>query len=184
MVEKNSRLEKLYLVGLFSILILVAAVANGHEERDNEDYDMSYLQEGLKVTPIVKLMNDAHPVSYDLIGKEYHLNYGTLDKKLVAVAHVVDEHNLEWWVESDPVKKIRNVKHVVFKITEDIYYVTWVDPEGIPRGFSNTYKDNYLVAFVLDLKNRIATDSYMRPSKDGSQEWHLQQATVVVKDHN
>ena len=82
---------------------------------------------------------------------------------------------------SEPVKMIRKVKYAAFKITDDIYFVTWVDPiskSQNPDGTVETYDDNYIVAFVLDLKKMVVTDSWMRPNTNGEQKWLLMQATV------
>ena len=173
------------LIGLVTVFSFFSFSIWAHDVRDNEAYDASYLAEGLAAPPLIKLVNNTHPVTFDLVGKEYHVSYDSFDKPFVAVAYFVDEQNLEWWVETDAVKKIRKAKYVVFKITPDIYYVNWVDAEAIPKDASKgrSFKDNYLVAFVMDLKNKIITDSYMRPSKDGKQEWHIQQVTVSVKEH-
>ena len=177
-------LRKLTVVTFLPFLILAGPVSI---QADSTSHDLSYLGEGLKVPPIVRLMDDTHPMSHDLIGKEYYFDYETADTELTAVAYFVDEQNMEWWVENDPDKLIRKVKYAAFKIRDDIYYVTWVDPKDIAETAQGTkvwYDENYIVAFVLDLGKMVATDSYMRPHKgDGSQEWHLMQASITVKEH-
>ena len=180
---KPSLMKGWYLRRILLGLLVFSTFAQGRDVKENEAYDASYLGEGLKTPPLIKLVNNTHPVTFDLIGKEYHISYDSFDKPFVAVAYFVDEQNLEWWVETDTVKTIRKAKYVVFKITPDIYFVNWVDAEAIPRDASKgvSFKDNYLVAFVMDLKNKTVTDSYMRPSEKGLQEWHLQQATASVK---
>ncbi|MCB1661889.1 MAG: MoaF N-terminal domain-containing protein [Pseudomonadales bacterium] len=182
---KPSLMKGWYLRRILLGLLVFSTFAQGRDVKENEAYDASYLGEGLKTPPLIKLVNNTHPVTFDLIGKEYHISYDSFDKPFVAVAYFVDEQNLEWWVETDTVKTIRKAKYVVFKITPDIYFVNWVDAEAIPRDASKgvSFKDNYLVAFVMDLKNKTVTDSYMRPSEKGLQEWHLQQATASVREH-
>ena len=179
----NAYLWKLTVVTLMSFLISAGTTSL---QADNTSHDMSYLGEGLKSPPVVKLMDNTHPLTQDLIGKEYHFNYETNDTELVAVAYFVDEQNLEWWAETDPEKLVRKAKYAAFKIRENIYYVTWVDPKDTagtqdPKVW---YDENYIVAFVLDLENMVATDSYMRPhERDGSQHWFLEQASITVKNH-
>ena len=177
-------LRKVTLVALLLFLITVFPVLI---QADNTSEDMSYLGEGLKAPPVVRLMDNTHPVTRDLIGKEYHFNYETNDTELVAVAYFVDEQNMEWWAETDPDKLTRKVKYAAFKIRDKLYYVTWVDPKDMAETAQDTkvwYDENYIVAFVLDLEKMVATDSYMRPhEKDGSQHWFLMQASITVKNH-
>ncbi len=145
---------------------------------EDASLDTAYLEEGLKVPHIIRLMNNTHPLSHDLIGKEYTFHYRD-DKN--NSAYFVDGEYIEWWVPSEPVKRIRKVKYAAFKITDDIYFVTWVDPIAMavgPDGTIQSYDDNYIVAFVLDLKKMVVTDSWMRPNTNGEQKWLLMQATV------
>ena len=152
--------------------------------------DLSYLGEGLKAPALVDLMDNTHPVTHDFVGKVVYLNYegtgsGSGDT-LVTAAHFVDSQNMEWWVESVSRKHIRKAKYVIFEITKDIYFVTWVDAtasdEIAPLDESNIYEDNYLVAFVLDMNKMVVTDAYMGPNKDGLMQFHLAQASAVVKN--
>lgn len=175
--------HKAILFILYAVLAFSSFMVKGQ--------DLAYLGEGLMSPAIIDLMDETHPVSYDFVGKEIYLDYESTaaqpgEESLVAAARFVDGENMEWWVESETPKTIRNSKYVIFKISEGIYFVTWVDARASnelgPPTEASLFDDNYLVAFVLDVNKMVATDAYMRPSAEGLQQFHLAQASVVVKD--
>ena len=106
---------------IIPLMALAFASTSVSIRAEDASLDSSYLEEGLKVPHIIRLMNNTHPLSHDLIGKEYTFHYRD-DKN--NSAYFVDGEYIEWWVPSEPVKRIRKVKYAAFKITDDIYFVT------------------------------------------------------------
>lgn len=177
MTDSLSRKTLIPFVALMLIGVPVSSQA------DDAASNSAALSEGLEVPHDIRLMDDTHPLTHDLAGREFTFHYP--DDKVNA-AYFADGAYLEWWVPSEPVRRIRRVKYAAFKIADGIYYVTWVDPQAMAPGPDDTpqmYDDNYIVAFVLDLNHMVVTDSWMRPYATGEQKWFLMQATVEVT-HN
>lgn len=140
--------------------------------------EMAYLGEQLSNPPCVGLLDNAHPVSGKLAGKKMRFEFEAIDMFLEA--HFVDDKNIEWWFAEGPNSEgdvtIWVNQYVAFEITENIFFVSWVEPSATTIHSTKVWKNEYHTAFVLDLNKMILTDSFTGPTDDGGQELIVAQA--------
>jgi hypothetical protein len=133
----------------------------------------------------INLFQDkGHPLSNDLAGKAVRLEYNsghTLEQ------HWQTEERVLWkGVEGTLAGYTQCEYYRVLKITEGIYFITWVEESTTSSTSASQAKGPWLTDVVLDFNNMVASASWIGPTEDGGIEYVLDQAvmTYIECDHS
>lgn len=119
--------------------------------------------------------NVGHPETDELDGKKirYHYESGlTYDQEY-------QKGTITWTgVEGPHVGYSQTEEKVVYKIADNIYFITWFEKETRPSSTGETRGEGFIISIVVDLKKMVATASYNEPVEEGGQKWMLDKAWI------
>jgi hypothetical protein len=114
-----------------------------------------------------------HPESNDLDRKKirYHYESGlTYDQQY-------QKGTITWTgIDGPHVGYSQTEKKAVYKISDNIYFLTWFEKEARPSATGENRSEGFTIAIILDLNKMVATASYNEPLEAGGQKWMLDKA--------
>jgi hypothetical protein len=69
-------------------------------------------------------------------------------------------------------------KKVVYKIADNIYFLTWFEKGTRPSSTSKTRSEDFVISTVADLNKKVATATYSEPVEEDGLKWMLDKAWI------